>query len=214
MAFLVNAAGDKEAPVVIWKSENPRCFRGMIKSTLPIKYFSQKKAWMTGEILDNVLSSFNHKICTEGRSVLLFLDNAGCHPEDLRNKYSNIKIVFLPANTTSRLQPLDLGIIQNFKVHYRKVFLPYILAKIDSCSSASEVAKSVNVLTAIWWIAHAWNEVTIVKCFKTAGILTSEFDVVSTCINESDPFDDIEASLELGDLIERTVGNDSCPFKA
>ena len=27
----------------------------------------------------------------------------------------------------------------------------------------------------------------------------------------SDPFDDIEASLELGDLIERTVGNDSCP---
>ena len=214
MAFLVNAAGDKEAPVVIWKSENPRCFRGMIKSTLPIKYFSQKKAWMTGEILDNVLSSFNHKIRTEGRSVLLFLDNAGCHPEDLRNKYSNIKIVFLPANTTSRLQPLDLGIIQNFKVHYRKVFLRYILAKIDSCSSASEVAKSVNVLTAIWWIAHAWNEVkaeTIVKCFKTAGILTSEFDVVSTCINESDPFDDIEASLELGDLIERTVGNDSCP---
>ena len=111
MAFLVNAAGDKEAPVVIWKSENPRCFRGMIKSTLPIKYFSQKKAWMTGEILDNVLSSFNYKIRTEGRSVLLFLDNAGCHPEDLRNKYSNIKIVFLPANTTSRLQPLDLGII-------------------------------------------------------------------------------------------------------
>ena len=214
MAFLVNAAGDKEAPVVTWKSENLRCFLGMIKSTLPIKYFSQKKAWMTGEILDNVLSSLNHKIRTEGRSVLLFLDNAGCHPEDLRNKYSNIKIVFLPDNTTSRLQPLDLGIIQNFKVHYRKVFLHYILTKIDSCSSASEVAKSVNVLTAIWWIAHAWNEVkaeTIVKCFKTAGILTSEFDVVSTCINESDPFDDIEATLELGDLIERTVGNNSCP---
>ena len=67
------------------------------------------------------------------------------------------------------------------------MFLHYILTKIDSCSSASEVAKSVNVLTAIWWITHAWNEVkaeTIVKCFKTAGILTSEFDVVSTCINE------------------------------
>ncbi len=83
-----------------------------LKNNLPVRYFSQAKAWMTSEILNSVLAVFNRKMSVEGRSVLLLLDNSGCHPEGLKGKYSNIKIVFLPANTTSRLQPLDLGIIK------------------------------------------------------------------------------------------------------
>ena len=62
VTFLVNAAGDKEDTVVIWKSENPRCFRGVAKDSLPVKYFHQKKARMTGEILDTVLTTFNRKM--------------------------------------------------------------------------------------------------------------------------------------------------------
>ena len=53
VAFFVTAAGTKESPVVIWKSENPRCLKGFDKSLLPVHYFSQKKAWMTGEILES-----------------------------------------------------------------------------------------------------------------------------------------------------------------
>ena len=39
IAFMVNAAGEKEKPVVIWKSANPRCFRGFDKCLLPVKYY-------------------------------------------------------------------------------------------------------------------------------------------------------------------------------
>ena len=129
MAFFVTAAGSKENPVIIWKSQNPRCLKGFDKSLLPVHYFSQKNAWMTGAIMETILTKLNHRLSCSNRSIILLMDNAGCHPKDLSTKFSNIKVTFLPANTTSKLQPLDLGIIQNFKVHYRRLFLTYILSK-------------------------------------------------------------------------------------
>ena len=49
VAFFVFATGLKEKPIVIWKSENPRCLRRFDKSILPVDYYSQGKAWMTGD---------------------------------------------------------------------------------------------------------------------------------------------------------------------
>ena len=195
IAFIVNAAGGKEVPVVIWKSEKPRCFRGINKSQLPVQYFHQSKAWMTGDILHQVLSKINRQLAAKSRSVTLLMDNAGCHPHDMADRYSNIKIIWLPANTTSKLQPLDLGIIKTFKAHYRKFLLRYVLSKIDECQTGSEVANSVNVLTAIRWISLAWDQIqeeTIRKCFKKAGILSEDGAVVSRLEFEEDPFGDLE----------------------
>ena len=121
-----------------------------------MEYFSQPNTWMTGEILHKVLAKIDTRLKREGRSIILFMDNAGCHPPDLKEKYSNMKIVYLPPNTTSMLQPLDLGIIKKCKVYYRKLLMRFILAKIENCSSASEVLQSVNVLHAIRWVAEAW----------------------------------------------------------
>ena len=72
-------------PIVIWKSENPHCFKGVRKTDLPVEYHSQPKAWVTGDVLHKVIS----KVRLSGKSVLLFIDNAGCHPPDMG---------FLPAN--------------------------------------------------------------------------------------------------------------------
>ena len=99
VAFIVSAAGIKEKPVCIWKSENPRCLKRFDKSLLPVHYYHQKKAWMTGDIMKSVLTKLNHRYAAANRKVLLLMDNARCHPEDLKSKFSNIKIVFLPANT-------------------------------------------------------------------------------------------------------------------
>lgn len=193
VALFVTASGKKEKAIVINKSETPRCLKGFDKSMLPVTYFSQKKAWMTSEILDKILSKLNTLLSCQNWSILLLLDNAGCHPDHFKEKYSNINICFLPANTTSKLQPLDLGIIQNFKVHYRRLLLRYILSKIDECDSATEVANSINILVAIRWIALAWEEVkveTICKCFKKAGVLDSGMEVVS-CNLPDYPFQDL-----------------------
>ena len=72
----------REVPVVIWTSAIPRCFRGFSISCLPVKYYDQKNAWMSGEILVSYLTTFNLKNKSQRRSVLLLHDNASCHPPD------------------------------------------------------------------------------------------------------------------------------------
>ena len=132
------------------------------------------------------------------------MDNAGCHPEDLVSKYSNIKIAFLPANTTAVLQPLDLGIIKIFKVYYHKLLLRYVLSQVEECSSAYDVVQSVNILRSIRWIAQAWQMVssdTVKKCFRKASISTKQFDVVTSGSNsDEDPFEDLDNSVDVTDL--------------
>ncbi len=166
---------------------------------------------MFGEILTDILTNLNRRLITSNRNILLLMDNAGCHSQELVSKFSNIKIIFFPPNTTSCLQPLDLGIIQTFKAYYRKHFLTFVLSKIDSCDRATDVIKSVNVLVALRWVALAWQEVspeTISKCFKKAGVLNYELDVVTLGATDGsvDPFSDID---ELQCLIEQT-GSESC----
>ena len=80
----------------------------------------------------------------ERRNVILFLRNAIVHPTSLIDMYSNINIVFLP-KSTSRLQPLDTGIIQSFKTKYRKKLMRYVIARINYDLFASEIAKGVYI---------------------------------------------------------------------
>lgn len=176
-----------------------------------MQYYDQKNAWMTGEILSEILAKINRQLMAKSRFIALILDNAGCHPHDIEGKYSNIKVIWLPANTTSKLQPLDLGIIQNFKTYYRKLLLKYVLSKIDECDTGSEVAKSVNVLLAIRWIAPAWNSVqesTICKCFHKAGILSDDGNIVSRI--EGEPFEDLDSCQELQGLVDEVMPGERC----
>lgn len=175
VAFFVSADGGKVGkPIVIWKSKTPRCFKKAIAAdTLSkIMYFSDQKSWMQVEIMEKILETLNNQMVKEKRKVILFLDNATVHPPSLVDKYSNIKVVFLPKNTTSRLQPLDAGIIQSFKSKYRMKLMRFVIARTKEDVLASEIAKQVDVLQAIEWVAKAWEEVstnTIKNCFKKCG---------------------------------------------
>ena len=153
---------------------------------------------MDFNILDDVLSKLNRKLARQRRNVILFLDNAPCHPPDMKGKYDHIQIVFFPPNCTSRLQPLDLGIIQTFKLKYMELMLTHVVSKIDDCNSATEVSKSVDLLQAIRWIAQAWEDVsesTIKKCFIKAGFLSED----ETPVSFSDEHQEFDPFQELAD---------------
>ena len=202
IAFFANAAGGKEHPIVIGKAAKPRCFKGIIKDPKKpegIPYYSNPKAWMNTEVMTDILIVLNKRLVKQGRNILLFIDNVSSHDPALKGRFSNIKIIFLPKNTTSRLQPLDAGIIKNFKVHYRRLLLKHTLAQIDGTDlTASAIVKTINVLTAIRWIKKAWDEVkpqTIINCFRKTGALPQD----QRSEEEEDPFaglDEDDACLE------------------
>ena len=127
---------------------------------------------MTSGTFETVLSKLNRKLVFENRKVILFLNNATCHPESMDDKFSKIKIVFLPKNTTSRLQPLDAGIIQSFKVKYRKSLVKYVPSRINDNVSAAEIVQEVNILMAIRWLQRAWIDLTpstVKRCSEKCG---------------------------------------------
>ena len=104
--------------------------------------------------------------------ILLFIDNCSAHPH---LDFSNIKLAFFPPNTTSKLQPMDAGLIQNFKLIYSKKLLRHVVFLMDDVSTATEVSKCVTLINAIQWLASAWDQIsedTIEKCFKKCGFFS------------------------------------------
>ena len=141
------------------------------------------------------IKDLNKKMRAQGRKVLLFIDNAPSHPHSL-SQLSNIKVAFFPPNATYKLQPLDLGIIQNVKLLYRKRLLRAVLAKVDSGMAVQDIQKSISVLDACQWISASVKEVraaTVSKCFSKAG-----FEVLE---DTEDDFDE-EDNIPLARLVE------------
>lgn len=209
IAFFVNALGEKEKPIVVWRSEQPQCFKNIDQADLPVTYFSQPNAWMTTDIMYKILSKLNTDMKQQSRSIILFMDNSGCHPENVVGKYTNIKVVFLPANT-SLLQPLNLGILKTFKINYRKLLLCHVLTKGKECVSVNDIIKSITILKAIRWISDAWDNVsayTIQMCFCKAGMLIKQYEVTTHCYNSHetshDNLDDSVAITDLDNLIHQ-----------
>ncbi|KAM7304477.1 tigger transposable element-derived protein 6-like [Ixodes scapularis] len=120
---------------MIWKWKNPTCLKNLAR--LPCVYKHNTKASMTSSLFEVFLRYLDGRLGCKHRKGLLFLDNCSAHPKDT-SFLRNLRVVFLPANTTSHLQPLDAGIIKNVKHLYRKCIVRRFLARVSPASSRVE----------------------------------------------------------------------------
>jgi hypothetical protein len=74
-----------------------------------------------------VVKQVNAKMMKENRNAILFLDNATCNP---KVTLSNVIIAWFPANATSLLQPMDMGVIYTFKSHYRRFLMQSLILNV------------------------------------------------------------------------------------
>jgi len=184
--FGCNMTGtDKLRPLVIGKSMKPRCLKGVNK--FPLDYTANANAWMTSSIFTDFMTKWDKQL--KKRKIAVVMDNCTAHPP---LNLSNINMVFLPANTTSIIQPLDQGIIRAVKAHYRKKMRFLVCEGVDNGVKAGDIAKKVNVLEAMHMLAEAWEQLTPLKiqnCFRKAGFMSNneEGNEASTIDEPLDP---------------------------
>lgn len=109
---------------------------------------------------------------TLGRKILFLIDNCSAHGTlDNMPKNENIEVHFLPPNGTSRIQPLDGGIIAFVEAAYRtRIFHPIL----DNMDTGAKSIYNVDILTAMKWVKSCWEATSSSKikqcwdnCFKS-----------------------------------------------
>ena len=172
LMLCVNMTGtDKQKPVLVGKAANPACLK---KKGLSIANFGyhNAKGWMTGAVFDLWLSEWNRELYKQKRKIALLIDNA---PGHITDDYDNIKLVFLPPNTTSKLQPLDQGITSWVKREYRRLITVEYVAGCDQKEDVKTIMKAFDFAVACENTVKAWNRCsaqTIANCFIRAGFIT------------------------------------------
>lgn len=115
--------------LIIGTSQRPRGFPAD-RESLPVDYANSKKGWMTSSIWMEYLRKWDRELRLKNRKILLLADNAPSHP--FVPRLTNIKLDFLPKNTTSLIQPCDAGVIKCFKGFYRSALTNRILGQTDN----------------------------------------------------------------------------------
>lgn len=188
-----NAAGNFKLPLmVIGTAAKPHALKGYNMSALPVFYRKQKKGWMNGALFREWFhDQFVPKVsnfCRDNNlpvKAILFVDNAPSHPAASELISGDIKVEFLPPNTTSVLQPMDQQVLQTLKRGYRKKLLTRLVEEQRNLT-IPEKLKEVNVKNVIYWVSDAWDEVSVGVLQKSWKNIWPDFSMESTQ-NDDEP---------------------------
>ncbi|XP_064100872.1 tigger transposable element-derived protein 1-like [Macrobrachium nipponense] len=131
------------------------------------------RAWVTRQFftdLVNLVFGLSVKEYLQKNNLplkaLLILDNAPAHPpglqDDILEEFQFVKVLYLPPNTSSILQPMDQQVIANFK----KLFTKHLFRRCFEVTESTKLTlrefwkEHYNIVVCLRIIDSAWQEVT------------------------------------------------------
>ncbi|KAJ5549675.1 hypothetical protein N7461_004373 [Penicillium sp. DV-2018c] len=163
--FCCNADGsEKLHPWFIGTAQKPRAVvaAGVNISNLNFRWKSNTKSCMVTKFFE-WLRWFDQKMVN--RKVVLLMDNFSVRESAVRAinaswQLQNTSIIWLPANSTSRFQPLDQGIIRTWKAYWKRKWIGFM---VDEFDNGQDPIKSMNVLKALQWRFRPGNMMSLLK---------------------------------------------------
>ncbi|CAI5505705.1 unnamed protein product [Closterium sp. Naga37s-1] len=188
VGFLVNADGTRKfRPLVISKSRCPHDFRPDYNPDEYCYWRHNAKGWMPSNLFTHFIEQLEAAMYAEGKKIVVLLDNASSHTlktegatmEDLFGfrtvALGNVRLVYLPPNTTCFTQPLDKGLISMAKARYRQHWLRAFTRTWTAEGATSAVARfRPNMRAVVEWLNDAWMNLpprAIQRCWWRTGCL-------------------------------------------
>ena len=84
---------------------------------------------MDSILFEEWVREVDRRFTKEGRKIVPLVDNGLAHPS-IDNLVST-ELIFLPPNTTLKLQPMDQGVIRSLKAHYKTMSIKKLIEAID-----------------------------------------------------------------------------------
>ncbi|XP_057312199.1 tigger transposable element-derived protein 4-like [Hydractinia symbiolongicarpus] len=160
----------------------------------------RRRVGWDSSLFEEWVREINAMFLKEGRKIVLIIDNCPAHPDV--GGLSNIKLIFLPPNTTSVSQPMDQGVIRCLKSLYRQKLVNMMIQNLEKGKDLPKV----SILRALQILVSSWDKVkkeTIVNCFKKSKISKKAQQNATDDID--DPFKQLEKDLTQLRAIDDTI---------
>ncbi|XP_020856668.1 major centromere autoantigen B [Phascolarctos cinereus] len=157
-----NADGsEKLPPLVVGKLAKPPGSR----AGLPCDYTANPKGGVTAQELAKYLKALDARMADESRRILLLASRPAAPALDISD-LRHVQVAFFPSDT---LQPLERGVVQQVKGHYRQALLLKAMAALEDHDRSR---LQLGLTEALHFVAAAWGAVEpadIAACFREAG---------------------------------------------
>nr|CCA28124.1 PREDICTED: similar to Tigger transposable elementderived protein 6 putative [Albugo laibachii Nc14] len=169
VAVACSADGSLKLPLFfVGRARQPTCFKSKSAEDSDLEYGNSPKGWLNTRLFQGWVCRLDARMRSENSKILLLFNNVSSHhaPETL----THVEIRKLPPSTTAHLQPLDAGIICNFKSMISKKKALYYADRLDgiprrffgedeqeTLERELEAIGNFNVLVAMRWAQEAWH---------------------------------------------------------
>ncbi|XP_058065720.1 uncharacterized protein LOC131215349 [Anopheles bellator] len=170
-----NKDGSEKLPLLVIGNDN--CFSHMES----IIYRSNPKSWITWYLFRDWIMELDRRFAEQQRKVLLFVKECTVYPKALQAVLKAINLQFLPMKDPPLQQPLEIGVIQILKKHYRIELLKHTSQHTGTEMICSNVAVPCGEMLACAWYTRVRRS-TIQTCFKNANYPMNDVDAFESNI--------------------------------
>lgn len=216
-----NLAGtERKPPVIVGSSQT------LGSATLPAPYHYHPESVITLDLFSSWLKEWDRELHTKRKKIVLLMSRLPHHPENPH--VFNINVTYFPPDTSTVLQPLNLGIISVFKSLYRYQQLKYLMARTQASEKIglggmfnqniiSGHSLTLSLLDAVFMVYKAWKHVspeTIVKGVVKAG-MSKDVDALNVSDQVPAPpgisQEDFEALVSVDEELSATEHTEHTP---